>query len=1258
MQEGQAGKCETPEDPTDLLPVSLERGQVRIFDRRVLCSVRGSVDRRPFVLFYVRGTVGWIPTRALVDTGATGDSYASRAVAESWGAQMQKAKTRVDNAQGSTMGPAKEAVVLVRLGALETPLRVLVVEELAEELIVGMEFWHRHSECINLTKQCVQMRGGERIPCFTNTNKDRTFIHCAQEVVIPAFTERAVSVLLPQSGPSSARKPSSWRVRNSSRVPLKIGAGQKLASIRWERPDVIERETLEAIAEIPLNHVESASVRKEFLAVVQKHWRVFRAEAGRARSVQHVIRTEDGASFPAAKLRRRSESERVAEETMVKALLKKGILEPCSGPYASANVLVRKPTGAWRLTTDFRNLNAVTVKDKYPIPLVQECLDWAGRFSLFSTLDLTDGFFQVPLHPESRDLTAMITPLGLFRYCVIAQGMSNSPATFQRLMNTVLGDLRWKNSLIYIDDLIVGTKSKEEHLEILDQVLQRFEEEGLTFSLPKCSFLARSIEFLGHEVEGGKIRPKRRNVEAIRAWEVPANPSEVQRFLGVVGWFRAFVPGFEKIAAPLREALAGLAMSAKKSSRRQAVQCVDWSSRFGKAQREAFERLKTALCDPSVVLYQPIPGAAWMLDTDASTLGVGAALYRRLGSSFHPVCFLSRALTPAEKNYAITELECLAVVWAVRKCRHYLYGESICIRSDHEPLKWLLNLKEPRGRLARWALALSDYNFVLEYIKGPSNKVPDALSRQPLPAHEPLQSYDERMARIVTSVANSSEKARELPSKEELKAAYAEDEQIAKEIANLNSQRPEYSEPEYFCDEDGILWAQTKPLRRVVPDALVSRVLGYYHSTSASGHMDVAKTIGRVASGLWWWPGWTADVREFLQSCRFCARRKGSRQQQVPIGRRRPTRRFELVAADLLTISPKTARGFDKVLVVADLFSRFTVAVPVADETARSVADGLLSAWVAPFGPPEALLSDNGPAFRSELLARISQLLGIGKVFTLEHNPKANGVVERYNRTLCGLLAGAMADHDADVGWDVFLPLAVHAYNASWHASLGGLSPYEVMFGRPANDFSQAIVPEEQAPEQEFVAFADQLRGRIKMMHALALAASDRSHAKNFARSAASVSRTSARQLVKVGDAVMLWRGLGTLKGRKLEAPWVGPYELLALEGSRATIRSSSEEFFVHVDRIKHVDTSVELSSDFDADSARRSSVLTEISSLQKRRERDGQVEFLVAWYGAKRADWTWELAEDLPETLVREFEDSFASKGDVLRTRSGRAFR
>ncbi|KAA8491012.1 Transposon Ty3-I Gag-Pol polyprotein [Porphyridium purpureum] len=727
---------------------------------------------------------------------------------------------------------------------------------------------------------------------------------------------------------------------------------------------------------------------------------------------------------------------------MLKALLEKGILEACSGPFASANVLVRKLTGAWRLTTDFRNPSAVTLKGKHSILLVEECLDWAERFSLFNKLDLTDGFFQVPLHPESRDLTAMITPLGLFRYCVIAQGMPESPATFHRLMNTVFGDLRWKNSLVYINDLIVGTKSKEGHVEILDQVLQSFEER-LTFSPPKCSFLARSIEFLGHEVEEDKIRPKRRNVDAIRAWEVPANPSEVQRFLGVVGWFRAFVPGFEKIAAPLREAPAGLTMSAKKSSRWQAFQCDDWSSHFGEAQHEAFERLKPALCDSSVVLHQPIPGAAWVLDTDASTLGVGAALYQRVESPFHPV--------------------------------------------------W---------RLARWALALSDYNFVLKYIKGPSNKVPDGLSRQPLPAHEPLQSYNDRMASIVTSVANSSEKARELPSKEELKAAYLEDEQIAKEIAKLNSRWPEYSELEYSFDEDGVSWAQTKPLRRVVPDALVS-----------------------------------------------------SSYQQVPIGRRRPTRRFELVAADLLNISPKTARGFDKVLVVADLFSRFTVAVPVAEETARSVADGLLSAWVAPFGPPEALLSDNGSAFRSELLARTSQLLGI-EVFTLAHNPKANGVVERYNRTLCGLLAGAMADHDADAGWNVFSPMAVHAYNASRHASLSGLDPCAVMFGRPANDFSQAIFPEEQVQEQEFVAFADQLRGRIKVVHAVALAASDRSHAKNFAPSAASVSMTPARQLVKVGDAVMLWWGAGTLKGRKLEAPWVGQYELLALEGSRATSRS------------------------------------------------------------------------------------------------------
>lgn len=1256
-------KCETPDDPTDLLPVSLEYGKVKVLNRHTTCAVSGNSDRRPFVEVSVKGPAGfWDTLVALVDSGASGHSYMPRAVAERLRLKLVPSMVQADSATGGTMGPAFETMFEARFGGLRTQIRCLVVENLAEELILGMEFWNQHAKALYFKDSCVILRSGERIQCFTNRDKHRTFVRSNVNVVIAGHNVESISVRIPL--PSGDSKIETWEIKNPSREPLRLSLNQRIAAVSWDAEDSLRQATLDSIDALSFEHVLDSSIVQRIKAVLKKHWKVFRAQAGRARSVQHVIRIEPGSRFPPAKLRRRSEAEREAEESMVRKLLHSGVLEPCSGPYASANVLVRKPTGAWRLTTDFRNLNAITVKDRYPIPLVDECLGWAQGFLYFSVLDLTDGFFQIPLHEDSRDLTAMITPLGLFRYCVIAQGMSNSPATFQRLMDSVLGNVRFQNALIYIDDLILGSKTVDEHLRILDDVLGRFEVENLTFSLSKCGFLRKSVEFLGHEVESGKIRPKQRNVEVIRSWAVPRNPSELQAFLGVVGWFRQFVPGFEKVAAPLRDSLRGLAMSAKKVSKRQVITCADWDSRFGDEQRKAFEALKESLCSPSVVLYLPEPGLPWVLDTDASMIGIGAALYQEKDSLYRPVCFLSRALTPAEKNYSVTELECLAVVWAVRKCRHYVYGECIRVRSDHEPLKWLLNMKEPRGRLARWALALSDYDFKMEYVKGASNKIPDALSR--LGNHQRHAESEQRMAlervaRVVNSVSESPVRARELPSKEELLDSYEKDEMISRELINLMSENPVYSEPEYYKDEEGILWAATKPPRRVIPDALVGRVLGHYHSSGVGGHLGVQKTIGRIAQGLWWWPGWTADVVEYLRACRFCARRKGVRNPQSVIGRRRPTRRFQLVAMDLLTISPRTPRGFEKVLVVADLFSRFTVAIPVADETAKTVAQGFLDAWIAPFGPPESLLTDNGPAFRAEFLGRLTQLLGIQKIFTLAHNPKANGVVERYNRTLCGLLAGIMADHESLIGWDIFLPLAVHAYNASRHASLGGMTPFELMFGRNPNEFSQSILPETELQEEQsdgIQEFVKQLRGRVKLMHAIALAASDSSHSKSLARSKAQVEKVPLKNRLKVGDSVMLWRGQGTLKGRKLELPWVGPYELMALDGSRATIRSPTEEFFVHVDRLKQVDSSVELSDDFSADSDSRSSVLTEISSLQKRRVVDGVVQFLVAWYGARRSDWTWESAEDLPESLVREFEESRNAREGVVQTRGGRTFR
>ena len=348
---------------------------------------------------------------------------------------------------------------------------------------------------------------------------------------------------------------------------------------------------------------------------------------------------------------------------------------------------------------------------------MRQVLDWLGSKKIFSTFGVKDAFYQVELQDHSKPLTAIRTVIGLLQYTRLPQGMKNAPGTLQRILNVVLGDRKGHDVLAYMDDTSAGTETEEEHLVALESLFDTLLRAGVRLKLSKCRFGVQSVEILGHHVENEGLRPSEAHVEAIKRLVEPASGNELMRFLGLVNFFSDFVDHFAESAAPLYDVLKGTGFS-KKRNHGQKLRIPDWHIRWGEKQREAWKELKNSLSAPDV-LASPERGAPKKVMTDASSYRLGGVLLQMTkGGKWRPVSFTSRLLKLSERKYTVPEKECLAIFHALRKWRHYLHGERFECVTDHLALRWLLSLKDPRERLARWVVEVQDFDFTIEHRAG------------------------------------------------------------------------------------------------------------------------------------------------------------------------------------------------------------------------------------------------------------------------------------------------------------------------------------------------------------------------------------------------------------------------------------------------------------------------------------------------------------------------------------------------------------
>lgn len=783
---------------------------------------------------------------------------------------------------------------------------------------------------------------------------------------------------------------------------------------------------------------------------------------------EHDIRLKDDTPF---KIRRYQYSTAkkavIAEE--VKNMLAAGVIRRSHGRYCSPIVIVDKKDGRPRFCVDYRQLNSQTFEEVSQLPPIRETIRELGAAKIFTSLDLKSGYWQVPMSERSIPLTAFSTPDGAtYEFLVMPFGLRNAPSTFQKMMTEVLADYVDVFVKVYLDDIIVYSENHEDHLRHLALVMERLRIHALHCGLNKCRFGAEELDYLGYRITARENRPQEKHVIQIRDYPTPKSKKELQTFLGTANWLREFVPEFATITAPLTD-LTG-------------QQRFQWTQEAA----DAFERVKAELSKP-LALCRPQPGIPYVLQTDASSIGMGAVLFQRTESGERRVISCSSAkFTGSEKRYHINEQETLAVVWACKRYRHWLENEHFTLITDSRALTWLHQFKDERAKLTRWALQLQEYNFTVEHCPGKLNQLPDFLSRFP---DEPMPESTGDDARLLPPEPPKAAKqtptteaalglldgeTADLPPDlfEQIKAAQLTDQSTVENVTHWkNLQGAEWRlKPwerrlkEQFEVEDGYLW-HINPERRalVVPKAMWPRVVHFYHDSLSAGHPGRDETF-RAIDRLYHWTALRGHVSSHVRLCLVCASTKrGALQTSAPLRPRPPTRPWQVVSLDVMGPYAITSSKNRFMLVLTDTCSRWieVEASPTADTTRlKAFLDRVCHRW----GYPEAIITDNAPAFKARAWVGHLKKSGIQHYTSPIYHQRANPV-ERRNQELKKAMRERLRCVAADK-WDTVISQVVYTLHNRANAATG-YTPSELLFGTSLPRPGEWKHPEQRNPLPE-----------------------------------------------------------------------------------------------------------------------------------------------------------------------------------------------
>ncbi|KAL0549406.1 hypothetical protein IC582_013888 [Cucumis melo] len=839
------------------------------------------------------------------------------------------------------------------------------------------------------------------------------------------------------------------------------------------------------------------------------------------REVEFAIELEPG-TVPISRAPYRMAPAELKElKVQLQELLDKGFIRPSVSPWGAPVLFVKKKDGSMRLCIDYRELNKVTVKNRYPLPRIDDLFDQLQGATVFSKIDLRSGYHQLRIKNEDVPKTAFRSRYGHYEFIVMSFGLTNAPAVFMDLMNRVFREFLDTFVIVFIDDILIYSKTEAEHEEHLRMVLQTLRDNKLYAKFSKCEFWLKQVSFLGHVVSKDGVSVDPAKIEAVTGWTRPSTVSEVRSFLGLAGYYRRFVENFSRIATPLTQLT------------RKGAPFV-WS----KACEDSFQTLKQKLVT-APVLTVPDGSGSFVIYSDASKKGLGCVLMQQ----GKVVAYASRQLKSHEQNYPTHDLELAAVVFALKIWRHYLYGEKIQIFTDHKSLKYFFTQKEFNMRQRRWLELVKDYDCEILYHPGKANVVADALSRKVshsaalITRQAPLHRDLER-AEIAVSVGAVTMQLAQLTVQPTLRQRIIDAQSNDPYLVEKRGLAEAGQTAEFSLSSDGGLLFER---RLCVPSdsAVKTELLSEAHSSPFSMHPGSTKMYQDLKR-VYWWRNMKREVAEFVSKCLVCQQVKAPRQK--PAGLLQPLSipewKWENVSMDFITGLPRTLRGFTVIWVVVDRLTKSAHFVPgKSTYTASKWAQLYMSEIVRLHGVPVSIVSDRDARFTSKFWKGLQTAMGTRLDFSTAFHPQTDGQTERLNQVLEDMLRACALEFPGS--WDSHLHLMEFAYNNSYQATIG-MAPFEALYGKCCRSpVCWDEVGEQRWMGPELVQSTNEAIQKIRSrMHT----------AQSRQKSYADVRRKDLE--FEIGDKVFLkvapMKGVVRFERRgKLSPRFVGPFEIL-----------------------------------------------------------------------------------------------------------------
>lgn len=1027
--------------------------------------------------------------RALVDSGAAGNFIAKDFVArneEVLGRRLTKGGGTIEVVDGSVKNvECMVSNVLLRNGPFKDKLSAKVIEIKNYDLILGKPWLRKHNPAVDWREDKLEIQKGENY-----------------------YVLRGEKHFQP--------------VRN------------QLAAIACE-DDLKESEALVVLKE---DHSSENSCKSSdaLLKLKKLYPKVFQEVQGLppARSAEHEITTVEGSKPVAIPPYRLSPLEGEALKKELKNLLHKGLIRPSNSPWSAPTLFVKKKDGSLRLCVDYRKLNQITVKNSYPIPRIDDLLDRLSKATVFSKLDLASGYHQIRVKENDIEKTAFGSRFGLFEFLVLPFGLMNAPGTFMKAMHDTFMEYLDDFLIVYLDDILIYSESMEQHWKHLILVFEKLNSQHFIVKESKCELCRDKIAFLGYVVSKDGVNTDPSKVATIQRLAAPSNVKEVRSFLGVVGFYRRFIPGFAAVAQPLSDLLR-----AEKA----------WT--WGYKEETSFQKLKL-LVTRAPCLKLPDYSKEFIVTCDASGFAIAGVLSQMFDDQEHPIAFESRKLNSHEMNYPVHELELLAIVYCLKKWKIYVEGREITVKTDHASLKHLRTQKNLSRRMARWMEFLDPLNLKITYIKGGNNIVADGLSR------------------LAVNAIEYSDWPSLLPLYEEGKLPTDE----------LDKEKLLQEERKNFDLSNGEIARVQKDGARIPFVPFASRVDLVDKIHHNCGHLGSEATFNLLKDRAWW-PGQRKDVDTWVKNCVVC-QRGDNRVAAVAQSHLRPmpvVQPFQRWGMDFIGKLPESPRGNQYIITAKDYGTRWPLAKAVPNSNAKTVARFLYEEIVIQFGCPSEIVSDQGKAFADQVLHEYLDTQGIKHLRTTAYHPRTNGLVERFNGLLGGMIKKFL-DGRNPKDWDLFLPEALFACRIQI-SRITGASPFYLLYGikpKIPGDLGQPKICHERASDKELVEWREATLARMKEDR---LAASERLR-RNQEESKRQFDKLVKPLELSIGDLVLLRNEAK----KKFELDWKGPFRVRQVHRDNSALVKLNDlsenplPDWINVDRLRKLNRGAAVGSD------------------------------------------------------------------------------